>query len=130
MVPYPQQIMESFLRDWNIGNVADECGIPYSRKSLSSAAVSAQFISARNASGDEIPDEVYWRGVAALTLSESVSFASSSGEVRAFIKWAGEQQDLSEVMHVIAERRTINPDTIAGIISQANIEKPLRDGLL
>lgn len=78
MVPYPYQIMGSFLREWNIGNVADECSIPYSRKSLNAAAVTAQFITARDAGGGDIPDEVYWRGVAALTLSESVSFASSS----------------------------------------------------
>jgi hypothetical protein len=138
MLPSGAHIKSTLVMAWNIGNVLEESDLPNSRVDQQRAEVACGFINTMRrfigyAEEDMKPvDEVYWRGIAALAVTETVEMFSQTlpEHGREFIDWAGHQENLSPIFRVVRERGVLHPETIEGIIKQTGIEKSLRDGLL
>lgn len=138
MLPSGAHVKSMLTMAWNIGNVLEESDLPNSKVDQQRAEVVCGFINTMRrfigyAEEDMKPvDNVYWRGIAALAVTETVEMFSQTlpEHGREFIDWAGHQENLAPVFRVVRQRGVLHPETIEGILKQTGIEKSLRDGLL
>lgn len=138
MLPSGAHIKSTLVMVWSIGNVLEESDLPNTTVDQRRAEVVAGFINTMRrfigyAEEDMKPvDDVYWRGVAALAVTETVEVYSQTlpEHGREFIDWAGNQEDLAPVFRIVRQRGVLHPETIEGIMKQSGIEQSLRDGLL
>jgi hypothetical protein len=138
MLPSAAHIKSMLTMAWHTGNVLEESDLPNTMADQRRAEVSCGFINTMRrfigyAEEDMKPvDEVYWRGIAALAVTETVEMYSQTlpEHGREFIDWAGNQEDLTPVFRIVRQRGVLHPETIEGILKQTGIEQSLRDGLL
>jgi hypothetical protein len=70
----------------------------------------------------------YWRGIAAIHLSGLPYRAKDNTDK--FIWWAGRHDNLGAVIQLASERRTLDVDTLSGVLAQYDPKSPIRDGFL
>jgi hypothetical protein len=138
MLPSGAHIKSTLTMVWHIGKVLEESDLPNSTVDQDRAEVACGFINTLRrfigyAEEDMKPvDSVYWRGIAALAVTETVEMFSQSlpEHGREFIDWAGYQENLAPVFRVVRQRGVLHPETIEGILKQTGVENSLRDGVL
>lgn len=117
---------------WTAANMADE--LPVHRDELSYRNALSQ-ISAINNSHQRHYDQsqrtmepAYWRGITAIHLS-GLPYRAKPNTVK-FIWWAGRHENIGAVIELAAERKTLDVDTLSGLLEHYDPESPIRDGYL
>lgn len=76
-------------------------------------------------------DTDYWRGMTALYYVDfDLETDDDQLEAQRFIEYASTHEDIGSVIHVARERKTLNVETIEGIIGQGSEAPAVRDGIL
>lgn len=115
---------------WSLGNVIEESGAQVDPKRELESALEFAYYLAGHMQHDKLPgDPEYWRGVAALSLTNIVG-GSNSPRITEFIEWAGKHEDISAVMTTMLERKTVIVPVLQGIMEQADIAPSLISGRL
>jgi hypothetical protein len=119
------------VRSWSTGVVLEETG---RKPHISGLRADIDYIDDALTEDDEYTghrralDPVYWRGVAALALSEVQ--AKSFKDQREFINWAGTHENISLVVDTAAERGTIVVSDLKAILEHEDVMPSLRVGIL
>jgi hypothetical protein len=76
-------------------------------------------------------DTDYWRGMTALYfLDFDPETEDDQLEAQRFVRYASTHGDIGSVIHVARERKTLDVNTIEGIIAQDTDAPAIRDGIL
>lgn len=73
-------------------------------------------------------DPAHWRGLAALELADPYN-TSSLKDSQEFVKWAGQHNDIAQIVRFAVERETINVGLLRELMQQ-DITSPLVQGTL
>lgn len=115
---------------WSLGNVIAESGMAVEPELTLKATVEYAYYLEGHTRHDKLPgDTAYWRGVAALTLTDIVN-GSKNSYISEFIEWAGNHDDIGSVMTTMIDRKTIRVEVLRGVMEQTEITSPLSRGIL
>lgn len=115
---------------WSLGNVIEESGVQAQIDDELEAIVEFAYDLEGHRRHDKLSgDPAYWRGVAALSLTNIVG-GSNSSRITEFIEWAGKHDDIRAVMSTMLERKTVIVPVLQGIMEQTDIAPSLSSGRL
>lgn len=134
----PQQgsprLESEVAKNWAIGNVAEELGIGMSSdreyQNLNGPATNTDYVQHGGAFNSAAKTTAYWRGTIAFNQTTIRWRDEDKKKVHAFVLWAGEQGNLQAIIDVASERKTLDVDTLTGVLAERDSSSPVRDGVL
>jgi hypothetical protein len=125
-------IESEVAKNWAIGNVAEELGIEMKSDrdyhNLHGPTANMHFLQGMANSASMTTS--YWRGIIAFNRTTIGWSKENRKEIKAFVLWAGEQDDLLAVIDLASERNILDVDTLAGVLKERESSSPVRDGVL
>lgn len=125
-------IKNHMVAAWNIGNVIEETGCTLRPSFMHGDIIDLDAaLNPLGTYGDRSRDTVYWRGLAAVVATDLGIGEGRKQDARPFALWAGKREDLSRIVTLAKERRTLSPSNLQGIMDeQDRAAAPLREGTL
>lgn len=117
---------------WTAANMADE--LPSYRDELSPRNALREIATIHSShqrhydQSQRTMEPAYWRGITAIHLS-GLPYRAKSNTVK-FIWWAGRHENIGAVIKLASERKTIDVETLSGLLEHYDPESPIRDGFL
>ena len=125
-------IKMNMVAAWSIGNVKEETGCTLNPSFMNSEILELDTALNRfRPFADRSGDAAYWRGLAAVSATDLGIGEGRDKDAHSFALWAGKQEDLSRIVTLAKERRTLNAGDLQDIMNeQDRTAPPLREGSL
>ena len=147
-LPGELSLRRDFAYRWAAGNAVEEYG--FAAHQLGKVtyesyiehvsglcdSISASLALVHGQERDEENATEFWRGVAALAITEVLGERFRRSEPLPnggpeFVAWAGQQEDLTDAIEVVRERKILHPESIQEVLSQKNsTTKAINNGVL
>jgi hypothetical protein len=127
-------IESEIAKNWAIGNVAEELGIGMSSDrdyhNLHGPVSNTHFLQQSGTTNSASMTTAYWRGTIAFNQTAIGWKEGDKKKIKAFISWAGDQENLQTIIDLASERNTLDVHTLTGVLEEQDSSSPVRDGVL